>query len=190
MADPHHVPTLDGFDRFTVNLYRAGILTSAGALLMSGSTHLILGQDATVLAPTLWLTIAVGAALAVQNMHLYDKRVRWVIGAAAWVGVVLQLSGPEFGDGVLALWVRTAGLGFTFVALSGFALKEQFCFRIPGLRLVPLILAGSLIAVLAGQPMVTGLMHLLAGMIYGALAVAKLRMPLHFDVGDKSRYQI
>jgi len=29
-----------------------------------------------------------------------------------------------------------------------------------------------------------------AAVLYVVLAFAKLRMPLHFDVGDKSRYQV
>ena len=67
---------------------------------------------------------------------------------------------------------------------------EQFCFRIPGLRLVPLFLATSLIPLLAGKVAFAGALLLLSGVIYSALAFAKWRMPLHFDVGDKSKYQI
>jgi uncharacterized integral membrane protein len=29
-----------------------------------------------------------------------------------------------------------------------------------------------------------------AGGLYLVLSIAKLRMPLHFDVGDKSKYQV
>ena len=37
MADPDHVPELDGFDRMTVLLYRAGIAGAALALLAYGA---------------------------------------------------------------------------------------------------------------------------------------------------------
>ena len=37
------------------------------------------------------------------------------------------------------------------MSLSAFALKEQFCFKVPMLRLVPAALALSLIPMLGGQ---------------------------------------
>ena len=119
-------------------------------------------------------------------MHLYDKQIRWFIGMTGWFGAVLLFTsgGPD------APWLYTAGLGFLFVSLSAYALKEQFCFRIPGLRLVPLLLAGALIPLLSGHPAIAGALLLTAGLIYTALIVAKWRMPLHFDVGDKSKYQL
>ena len=118
-------------------------------------------------------------------MHLYAKQIRWFIGVSGWFGAILLVASR--GETLL---LHTAGLGFLFVALSGYALKEQFCFRIPGLRLVPLFLAGSLLPLLFGKPLFAGIPLLLSGLIYSALVVAKWRMPLHFDVGDKSKYQI
>lgn len=181
MANPEHVPDLDGFDRLTVRLYRTGLAAaSVGVASLAGL--LALGRPP---GPALVLILA-GALLAVLDMHLYDKRVRWVIAGAGQLGAVLMVLGGVAGLEIV-VW---AGLGFVYVALSGFALKEQFCFRIPGLRLVPLFLAAGLVPLVAGWNPGAAALFGLASLPLAALAVAKWRMPLHFDVGDKSRYQV
>jgi uncharacterized integral membrane protein len=177
MANPEHVPDLDGFDRATVSMYRLGVVAAPVAL--GGLAWLALRGHDTFPGH---VAVLGATALAVANLHLYDKRIRWVIGASAWVGAALVATGGH--------WPGHAGLGFLFVALSAIALKERFCFRIPGLRLVPLLLAASLIPLLLGQGAVAALLLAPATLLYAALAIAKLRMPLHFDVGDKSRYQV
>ena len=128
-------------------------------------------------------------ALAVADLHLYDKRVRWVVGASGWAGAALSFVGLGLG-GVAGTWIAHAGLGFLFVALSALALKERFCFRIPGLRAVPLLLAVSLVPLLAGRPAPAAVVLFAAGAVFALLAVAKARMPLHFDVGNKDAYQV
>lgn len=181
MADPHHVPTLDGLDRFTVRLYRGGLVLASAAVLYSGVraalTHV-------VTLPDLLPLVLVGVMVCVANVHLYDKLFRWVFGALGMTGAVLWALAD------LHPLVGLAGLGFVFAALSAFALKEQFCFRVPGMRLVPLMLALSLIP--AGMKISIGLAVLWvpSGVLLCILAGAKLRMPLHFDVGDKSKYQV
>lgn len=183
MANPEHVPAMDGHDRLTVRLYRAGLLAAtagigavgAGGLagsepLRSGGTGLVLG----------------GALLAAVHLHLYDKRVRWVIQGAAALGAWGVGAGASWGLGLLA----DAGLGFVYVAVSGFALKERFCFRIPGLGAVPWLLATSLVPRVLGGPLVEGVLLGLACLPLAGLVVAKVRQPLHMDVGDRSRYQV
>jgi uncharacterized integral membrane protein len=186
MADPHHVPTLDGFDVFTVRLYRMGLCISAVGLALLAASLLVGESSQDGLC---WVLVFVGAALSAANMHLYDKRIRWVIGASGWVGGALLLLAPHV-PAAWSPWVFYAGAGFVFVVLSGFALKEQFCFKIAFLRLVPLVLATSLIPLLAEERTVAGMMLVMASVMYGLLAVAKLRMPLHFDIGNKGAYQI
>lgn len=187
MADPQHVPDLDRFDRLTVRLYRYGIAMSAvGMLALAGVLAAGL-LDRWLLAAE--LLVLLGAAASIANMHLYDKRVRWLIAASGWVGVCLLVATAATPD-ALQVWVHHAGLGFVFVVHSAFALKEQFCFKIPGLRLVPALLALSLIPMLLGLGQVAAALLGLAGLVYGALAAAKMRMPLHFDVGNKAAYQV
>ena len=184
MADPDHTPELDAFDRLTVTLYRLGILLGAVSMGVVAAAGLLgwpgwVGKGAVLLA----------VALLVADLHLYDKRIRWVIGVAGWLGACLLFVGTV-ADGVVGHWVSHAGLGFLFVTLSALALKERFCFRIWGLRAVPVLLAASLIPQLGGWPVATAALLGPAALVYGALAIAKVRMPLHFDVGNKAAYQI
>ncbi len=182
MADPQHEEVLDGHDRRSVTLYRIGHAVTAVGLLANAAAWGF--KPAAVAGGE--ILIATGVALACANMHLYDKRVRWFIGCAAWLGLVIMVGGARADLPVL----RLAGLGFVFVALSGLALKERLCFRIPGLTFVPLFLATSLVPMVTENGLAAAVLQTLAGAVLCVLAVAKVMQPLHFDIGDKSRYQI
>jgi uncharacterized integral membrane protein len=194
MADPHHVPDLDPFDRLTVGLYRAGI--AASALCLAGIA-VAYGLRAAMVAPPWWLgpmlLTAVGAtaALSATNVHLYDKRVRWVLQGAAPLGLALQAVALAMPETWAAAWpLQVAGVGFGFVTLSGVALKERFCFRIFGLRAVPALLALGLVPVLIDWPLAVPVVLGPAAIVLAWLAVAKLRQPRHFDIGDRRAYQV
>jgi len=176
MADPHHIPDLDRFDRLTVRLYRIGLLGQAVALLAAWWT------DGSRIA---WAVYGGFVALAALNMHLYAKVFRWIILGAVLTGLALQSGAHAY----KAHWLWHAGLGFLFVGSSAWALKERYCFRIPGMRLVPAFLAFSLTPVFWLRPPYLPFVAI-GGAFLTMLAIAKLRMPLHFDVGDKSKYQV
>lgn len=181
MADPHHVEPLDGFDRGTVMAYRAGIAVCGLATAGLAAAHATGAAD--VLAR---VGLVLGVALVGAHLHLYDRRIRWVIVGSAWLGAVLLFAGHVLGNG----WVGDTGLGFAFVALSGVALKERFCFRLPLVVGVPLLLASALVPLRLGLgPPAAALLGAGAGLLL-LLAVAKARMPLHFDIGDRSRYEV
>jgi uncharacterized integral membrane protein len=139
---------------------------------------------------TLSLGVATGVALTTANLHLYDKRIRWIISSSGILGLWFLATLLALPEGVAEHLLFNAGLGFLFVALSAYALKEQFCFRIPGLKLVPLFLASAMLAALAGQLLAFGVTLLPAAVLLTVLCVAKWRMPLGHDVGDKSHYQV
>lgn len=182
MANPEHVPDMDGFDRLTVVLYRTGL-----SIGVTGVALLAVAPLLPVEAPKLYPVVLLGAQLAALCMHLYDKRIRWLIAASAHLGAWLVLTGL-FADLPL---VRDAGLGFGFVTLSGFALKEQFCFKVPLLRATPLLLAASLVPLaLWPVPWAASVLLGLTTVPLYVLTAAKWRMPLHFDIGDKSAYQV
>lgn len=180
MADPDHVPELDAFDRFTVRAYRTGLgvatlgVTALGIEVLVRGTHL-----ASVV-------VLLGSLLAAADLHLYDKRIRWLIGAFAHLGsfglVLVGLSGAPI--------LHWAALGCLFVVLSALALKERFCFRVPGLRAVPALLALSLVPAVFGAPSLQAALLLAAAVPLALLTVAKLRMPVHFDIGNKAHYQV
>jgi uncharacterized integral membrane protein len=184
MADPHHVEPLTPFDRWTVALYRSGIALAAvgvGALAAANG----LGWDQAV---PRWVVL-LGVALIVANLHLYDRRIRWFIGASGWVGAVLIGAGG-WAPAAVAPWLRDAGLGFAFVVLSATALKERFCFKLPVVVLVPPVLATSLLPLrlAAGGP--AAALLAVGAAVLALLAISKVSMPSHYDIGDKSRYQV
>jgi uncharacterized integral membrane protein len=195
MADTDHVSELDEFDVRTVWLYRVGISGAAIGLLLMAAEQLgqaevmsFLGAlDPVLTNGTPVVVLCFGVALIVANLHLYDKKIRWMIQMSAWMGVLLLL-GASTHTGSATSTVEMAGVGFIFLCLSSIAMKEQLCFQLPGLRLVPLLLVLSLIPMLTKLAVAAGALLGAVGVLYLSLAIAKLRMPLHYDIGDKNRY--
>jgi uncharacterized integral membrane protein len=189
MANPEHIPELDDLDRFTVKLYRSGLGISALGLVVHAVGAIAGGDHGAWMVPLGRTLTLAGGALALANVHLYDKRFRWLIPSFGWLGLVVVVAAGEISGrfGEIALH---AGLGFVYVGLSALALKERFCFRLPGLPWVPLFLATSLLPMVFGPPAMAGIILLPAAVIYTLLAVGKSRQPLHFDIGRKDMYQI
>jgi uncharacterized integral membrane protein len=183
MADPHHVATLDGLDRLTVRLYRLGFFVSAAGLAALASTS----WSALDPVNARWVTV-LGITISSADLHLYDKRFRWFIPALAWAGL-LCLTAPT-SSAASADFLAHLGLGLQLVTLSALALKERLCFRVPGLRLVPLLLAVGIFSSWFDQPRIAAASWGGAALVVALLAVAKLRMPLHFDIGDRAHYQL
>ena len=181
MADPHIKPKMDGLDYLMVVLYRLGMVISGFGLLLLAAD--ILGVYTLHHYP-LWL-LALGGVLQASSLHIYDKVIRWFLANATWVGLlVIVIDGSQGG------WLQNFGLGCLFVTLSGLAFKESYCFRIPGLKLVPLALAFSWFALVVGLPVYAGSILFPAAGLYFFMALRKALMPLHFDIGDKAAYQI
>ena len=189
MADPHHIPTLDAHDVRTVVLYRCGLSLAATSVILGACARLYLPfVDQTVYA--LALGVSAGISCCVVNLHLYNKTIRWVITSAASAGVwVLALAFVVNNEEWHHLLIHCA-LGLCFVSLSALALKEQFCFRIPGLRAVPAFLASSVLFGVMHWPVVHGASLLPAGLLLLVLCVAKWRMPLGHDIGNKAHYEV
>lgn len=178
MANPEIESELDGIDRLSVCLYRLG-LSLAALLLLCRGVSLLIGQD--ILAHGTWLTaLVVGCGLCGSCLHIYDKRIRFLLQGFAWAGLMLAAGGAP--DALV--------LGAALAILSGLAFKEQFCFAIPGIRLLPMLL--PLLWLLEGLRLgwAAALVALASGVLLSLLSLAKWRMPLHFDIGDRSRYQL
>ncbi len=195
MADPDHVAELDEFDVMTVRLYRGGILVSSlGLLLMAlghfravGAASLLSALDPMLEGRLPVVVLCFGIALIVVNLHLYDKKIRWMVRMSGWMGLLLLLGSSHDFETAQAV-VEMAGIGFLFVSLSSIAIKEHMCFQLTGLRLVPLLLVLALIPMLTDAHVGAGALLTAVGVLYMSLAIAKLRMPVHYDIGDKGRY--
>ena len=181
MADPQHIEPLDGFDRTTVRLYRSGLTASSVGIGGAGAA-IGLGLDPALAFALVWL----GVQLAVTNIHLYDARFKWLFTILAQLGSAGMLLGLGLGQPI----VFDAGLGFLFATLSGIGLKERLCFRIPGMKVMPAVLAASLVPLVFGWPLPAAALLVAGGGLAGSLAFVKLGQPLHFDIGDKSKYRV
>ena len=178
MANPEVESELDGIDRLSVCLYRLGLSLTALLLLCRGAG--VLGW-LVPLSPSQWLTmLVVASGLCGFCLHLYDKRVRFLLQGLAWGGLMLAACGAP------AILV----LGAALATLCGLAFKEQFCFAIPGIRLLPLLLPLLWLLEWTRVAWAAALVALASGLLLGLLSLAKWRMPLHFDIGDRGRYQL
>lgn len=180
MADPQHQAQLDFIDILSVFLYRLGIVLSAFTLCIPYLSY-------TYALLYLYMPmLAISAALMASSIHVYDKQIRWIIHFSAWLALMLfplvWRSQQEF--------LMIAINALLFVTYSGVALKESFCFRLPGLKLVPVLLIISLLANWQDYGTISLLSQSGCAILFIAMSIMKLRMPLYYDIGDKSRYQI
>ncbi len=183
MANPEHKEVLDGLDKLGVCLYRAGIsLFALSLLVFSVMLSGISGDFAPAYSFAL-LAICISCALSAANIHIYSKNVRAAICWSAWGGILLMLSDSE----QTRIWLS---LGFIFITFSGIALKESFCFKVVGLKFVPLLLAASTLSLWLQQYLVASVLMALSALIMGYLSIMKWRMPLHYDIGIKANYEI
>lgn len=171
MADPHIKSKMDIFDYVTVIAYRLGFTLAAPAILL-------LPWEAETGIPARQLTF-LAAMLCASSLHIYMKSFRLILQAATWGGLIcFVFAFPLF------------GLGGAFVTLGGLCFKEYFCFRVPGLRAQPILLAALWLALVLNVPFAAQGLAALSALLFLVTAFAKWRMPLHFDIGDKSKYEI
>lgn len=181
MADINIKEKLDMLDRIQVILYRTGIMLSGFALFLP-ITNTFFNGSIFYFQPTLILA----CILIASSLHIYSKVIRYLLSHATWLALVIftmnQLLELQLHPG----WIN----GFLLITLSGIAFKESFCFNIPGLKLMPLILLTATIAQLNNAQPVFIATCSVAALLTLFMSIAKWRMPLHFDIGDKSKYQI
>lgn len=190
MATPEHTPEMTALDNMTVTLYRTGLSIIALSALIY-SIERIIGMQ--ILGIFYLPVFAAGCALASANIHLYDPKFRWFFPVVGWIGfILLAFAYALKGISPLTLTKTLAdlSLGFFYAGAGMFALKETFCFRIIGLPLVPLFLCGSVLNRLFGFSFAEPYFLFPAGFLLTWLCIAKWRMPLHFDIGDKSLYSL
>ncbi|MBC7006519.1 hypothetical protein BIZ37_28595 [Photobacterium sp. BZF1] len=169
MADPHIQSELDTLDKLTVLLYRTA-LTAAAGIMSIVAWEIEVGTTALVIT----------AILATTTVHIYDKRFRWLILGSALFAVIWLLSG---------LWTPLA-LGAALFSFSALAVKEYFCFQLKPLLLTPLALAGFWFCLVFNQAQISIAFSMTGAILLAVAAFSKWRMPMHYDIGDKSKYQI
>ncbi|MGR3808337.1 DUF2301 domain-containing membrane protein [Pasteurella testudinis] len=168
MADPHIQSPMDFWDYLTVILYRSGFV------LAVPSVALLPYQPE-------WAAkgVLLAAVLCASSLHIYLKHFRLLLQFATWVAALCFVFGSPL-----------IGLGAAFFTLGGLCFKEYFCFRVIGLNLQPLFFALFWFALAFQATFVSQIFALIIALLLAVLSVKKWLMPLHFDIGDKTKYQI
>lgn len=168
MADPHIQSSMDFWDYLTVILYRTGFVVAAGmTLLLPFSFELGLKG------------LLVASVLLASSLHIYLKHFRLSFQFAVWLALLLYLF--DF---------QMSAFGALLFTLGGLCYKEYFCFRVKGLNFQPVFVA--LLWLCSYLQLQWGIIifSLISGALLLLLSIQKWKMPLHFDIGDKSKYQI
>jgi uncharacterized integral membrane protein len=187
MADPHLTPSLDAHDRRTVLLYRGGIAVTALGLALMSASYVQRDLGAHIFGRQL---LAAGVTLSAWNLHLYDRRFRWIFHGIAWGGLLFAHIAATATPAGAAWLLRELGIGLHLAFVCAVALKEQLCFRVPLLQLVPVILVPTAIAHAFDVAPVAGAGLGVAALIVAMLAGVKAQQPLGHDIGDRSAYQV
>jgi len=184
-------------DRFEVAVYRIGVglaiaATVTGAVLL----HRPDSASPGIVSGTLGLFVG-GNLAAALFIHLYARPVRIFIRTLGIVsGALLLAALSAASQQERHVWevLLSTGLGTLTLASFGLILafvgvKEAFCFRLNEgylagivIPLIPLLHAtgAPLSAIRAALTVTAGLLLL--------FAVRKLFQPMHYDVGDKTKY--
>lgn len=169
MADPHIQSPMDTLDHLTVMIYRLGLTLSFPVVTLLPWFPALYSQGAALLC----------AVMCASCLHIYSKSFRLLLQFATWIGLLCFV----FGSPML-------GLGGALMTLGGLCYKEYFCFKIPGLQLQPLILAALWLCLQFDLMLVAKLFAAIGGVLFLITSLAKWRMPRHFDIGDKTKYEV
>lgn len=167
MADPHIQSPLDFFDYLTVIIYRSGFVVATVMLFLL-----------PYYTETSLLGLLVAGVMLASSLHLYAKSFRLLFQFTAWIGLLCYI----FHFPILAL-------GAMLLIIGGLSYKEYFCFRVFGLNFQPLFVAALWIAIVLDWQLFVQILSLICGILLLILSIQKWRMPFHFDIGDKTKYQ-
>lgn len=168
MADPHIKSPMDFWDYLTVIIYRSGFVLAAIVLLLL-PFQFSLSQIGLLVAGT----------MLVSSLHLYLKSFRYLFQFVMWIGLLCKVFEMD-----------SFALGASLLVIGGLCYKEYFCFRVRGLNFQPILLAVLWLAVVLQISWIFVSLAILCGILTLFLSIQKWRMPLHFDIGDKRKYQI
>ncbi|EIJ68563.1 DUF2301 domain-containing membrane protein [Pasteurella bettyae] len=168
MADPHIKSPMDSWDYLTVCIYRSGfVLAAIFIALLPYQPNLSL------------LGLLVAASCCASSLHIYVKHFRLILQFATWLALLCEV----FGFSQLAL-------GGALLTLGGLCFKEYFCFKVFALNYQPIFVALLWIGYVLNIEVLLQLTSAISALLFLIVAIQKWRMPLHFDIGDKNKYQV
>ncbi len=202
MAEKMEYQDLTLWDRTSVLLYRGGLIVSSLVLTIGGAAFTVFHRgtwsEVEVGGPVasgLIVLLYLAAGLSTATIHLYAKRFRKMIRYLYLFSVVTFLFGlPVRQD--IAGFILKEPVGALFLlplmgCLSFFTLKEAFCFRLYEgyilslmFPLIPLMLMTKVTS-----PALTGVYIFFVGLTMLYFNWRKVRIPIAYDIGDKSAYE-
>ena len=166
MADPHIKSPMDFWDYLTVIIYRSGfVLATLAIFLLPYQSEIAIRG------------LLIACTMLASSLHLYLKQFRLIFQFAAWIGLLCFI----FNLPMIAL-------GAMLLVIGGLSYKEYFCFRIFGLNAQPIFVA--ILWFVFEQALLVRIFSIIIGILLLILSIQKWRMPLHFDIGDKTKYQV
>ena len=204
MGEKNLFQQLTKTDKITVILYRAGIVLSAGIIVMLGllacsilfSNNLAYpvlqnGPAMTILLFCFYFSVGLSVFfihLYIGKLYMFLKRIYYLA-----TGCLIALTVLGSGNPVAPLLTMPvcSFLLIPIVFCLGFVTaKEAFCFRLfEGyllFALMPAYLVFTAAGILTRQGILVGIMVIAALLV--VFTLRKVFMPLHFDIGDKSAY--
>ena len=205
MGDTSVKEKLTTFDKISVTLYRGGIVLSALSLVY-GVAYFFFGAKGSSVSlftggfpfAVFWIFI-ICVDISVSFLHLYSKQILRMIQSCAAIGTLILLAGfvffnfspaPIFYSEGIAGKIGLVGLGFVAAGFAGIGAKEAYCFKlnegyIYGV-LSALLVIGHFFGIYTPQ-IALGLLSVITVLVV-VFTIRKLFLPLHYDIGDKSRY--
>jgi uncharacterized integral membrane protein len=203
MGDTKGFQSLTKWDKISVTLYRLGIVISmfcfiyaVVALYFFSSgvlDHSVLKEGIPNLV--LW-TFLISVGLSLSLLHLYSKPILriiqsfWFISVIIFVFLAFSSTQGRFIDNILNDGLGIIGWGFLLAAFSGIGAKEAFCFKLYegylfGILNAILVL-GNLLSIFS--PSMSFALLTIITFLVTLFTIRKLQNPIHYDIGDKSRY--
>ena len=169
MADPHIQSKMDFFDHLTVIVYRLGFTLAIPVIaLLPWQLNFPIEKS-----------LFISAVMCASSLHIYMKSFRLLLQFATWIGIIFFIFGFPL-----------IGIGGAFVTLGGLCFKESFCFKVPGLQLQPVILAILWFCMAFEFSLAAKIVAAISALLFMITCIYKWRMPRHFDIGDKTKYEI
>lgn len=192
-------------DRFTVVLYRCGIVISALVIGLTAYLWSSIPPSGAASWPVsggpapaiLLLMLYAGVGLSVFFIHLYVGRFARMLKRTYYVSLLCLIGLFIIGGGdpsapLLVVRPISALLLIPLALCLGFVTaKEAFCFRlIEGYVIavvLPLFTLFYASGILSRDAVTVGLLSISALLVL--FVFRKVFMPIHYDIGDKSAYQ-
>tara|TARA_R110001583_G_scaffold60713_2_gene180130 strand:+ start:19323 stop:19871 length:549 start_codon:yes stop_codon:yes gene_type:complete len=181
VADTKIKENLTLLDTISILSYRTGMVLMAISLI---------GLALQQLYYPVWykhglVWIALSVFLLAANLHIYNKNFRYILVTIAWAGVWLV----SLSFIISGLVVAHLSLAALLICCAGVSYKESICFSLTLLKVNPLLFIALFYCVVFSLPLWAAIFAILSAILTAYMIYKKLRMPLHYDLGARNKYQ-